>query len=250
MKNNIVLLFLILFISSPSLMAQVSVNSSGASPDPSAMLDVNAPNKGVLIPRVVLNAVSDNINPVNNPAPGLMVYNTGGNLAAGLYIWSGSNWSVLATMENVINAIPPSQPGVYGEIHEYYASGSSVTVNVSTSGVYAPWTTGDEGDVSGMTFNNSTLIIEQDGVYHADFNASVKAGGGKVIDAALFVNGVRQDDMHTRTWGKEGGKSYTLSFSGIIALEGDDVVSVRFTFQNGTGSIDLEMANLNLQKID
>ena len=52
--------------------AQVSVNQTNQDPDPSAMLDVQSPDKGVLIPRMD----STNRKGITNPATGLMVYDT------------------------------------------------------------------------------------------------------------------------------------------------------------------------------
>lgn len=54
------------------LTAQVGINTDGADPDPSAMLDVKATDKGMLIPRMTeagRDAISD-------PANGLMIYQT------------------------------------------------------------------------------------------------------------------------------------------------------------------------------
>jgi uncharacterized protein (TIGR02145 family) len=66
--------------------AQVSVNTTGNPPDNSAMLDVQAINKGFLPPRM-----SDiNIANIQNPATGLMVFTTDANLP--LY-FNGTKWN-------------------------------------------------------------------------------------------------------------------------------------------------------------
>jgi len=64
----------------------VSIAPSVTTPDPSAMLDVQSSNKGVLIPRM---AESDK-NSINNPAEGLLIYQT--DNASGYYYYDGSNW--------------------------------------------------------------------------------------------------------------------------------------------------------------
>ncbi len=71
----------------------VSVNTTGAKPNPSAGLDVDFPDKGMLIPRVVLLSTV-------SPAPlaahlaGMVVYNTStqGDVVPGLYINDGTRW--------------------------------------------------------------------------------------------------------------------------------------------------------------
>ena len=90
------LLFYLITASFVSLNAQnVGINSTGASPDGSAMLDVSSTNKGLLIPRVALvNAT----NPISSPVEGLLVYNNGGSIGPdGFYYFDGTNWTSLAS---------------------------------------------------------------------------------------------------------------------------------------------------------
>lgn len=72
--------------------AQNNVGIGTLSPNNSAMLDVVASDKGVLIPRVALTGINT---PVNAPATGLMVYNTstsGTYASPGFYYFDGTNW--------------------------------------------------------------------------------------------------------------------------------------------------------------
>lgn len=72
MKIKIAILFLLVTIDI-SLKAQgVGINETGANPNPSAGLDVDFNNKGFLPPRLT----TAQMNAINNPATGLMVYNT------------------------------------------------------------------------------------------------------------------------------------------------------------------------------
>jgi uncharacterized protein (TIGR02145 family) len=63
---------LILSLGIMSAAAQVSVSSSGTSPDPSAMLDVMSSDKGLLPPRMT----SAERDAIASPASGLLIYNT------------------------------------------------------------------------------------------------------------------------------------------------------------------------------
>lgn len=56
------------------------------SPDPSAVLDIQSVNKGLLIPRLTV----DQRNSIASPASGLMVYQT--NEKSGFYFYDGNNW--------------------------------------------------------------------------------------------------------------------------------------------------------------
>ena len=70
---------------------------SNPTPDSSAILDLNASNKGFLPPRIALQA-KNAATPVSNPAQGLLVYNTAtaGNapnqVSPGYYYWDGGLW--------------------------------------------------------------------------------------------------------------------------------------------------------------
>jgi trimeric autotransporter adhesin len=78
--------------------AQVSVNSDGSAPDGSAMLDIKAADKGLLIPRVELAGTTSSF-PMQNPAISLMVYNTAttSDVTPGFYYWNGTVWTRLNT---------------------------------------------------------------------------------------------------------------------------------------------------------
>lgn len=92
------LLFLLSFAAFKIKAQGVGINTDGSSPDASALLDVKATDRGVLVPRVSLSNVTS-ASPVSSPATGLLVYNTnasvtGGN-GSGFYFWTGSAWARL-----------------------------------------------------------------------------------------------------------------------------------------------------------
>jgi hypothetical protein len=70
----------------------LAVNTDGSTADPSAMLDVKAINKGVLVPR--LTSTSN----VTSPVTGLLVYQTGA--PAGFYYYDGAIWVYLQNSDN------------------------------------------------------------------------------------------------------------------------------------------------------
>jgi len=97
------LTFVIAFLLSLSTFAQnVGINSTGATPDASAMLDIVATDKGLLIPRIELSATNLQA-PVTSPTTSLMIYNTatsGSGLTAvepGFYYWNGASWERVNT---------------------------------------------------------------------------------------------------------------------------------------------------------
>lgn len=75
----------------------ISINGTGATAHPSAILDVSSPNMGLLIPRIPLTAINASA-PVTSPTVSLLVYNTasastGTNaVSPGYYYWDGIQW--------------------------------------------------------------------------------------------------------------------------------------------------------------
>ena len=82
--TKFVLLLLVLAICIQAV-GQVSINTDGAAPHNSAMLDVKGTTHGLLIPRI--STAMRNVIP--SPAAGLLIYNTTTNL---LNVYNGSTW--------------------------------------------------------------------------------------------------------------------------------------------------------------
>ena len=78
--------------------AQVAINPTGDAPNSSAMLDVSSPNKGLLIPNVILTGPTD-ATTITYPAISLLVYNiaTVEGLTPGYYYNSGTTNSPVWT---------------------------------------------------------------------------------------------------------------------------------------------------------
>src|SRR5687768_3943964 len=84
-----------------SVLAQVSINTTGASPDPNSILDISSITKGMLPPRMTTaqrDAITGTI-----PA-GLHIYNTTTNCDN---FFNGSNWQELC---GTCTPPPPAQP--------------------------------------------------------------------------------------------------------------------------------------------
>lgn len=89
---------LILLITANYLYGQ-NVGINTATPDSSAILDLFANDKGLLIPRVNLTDANSNIAPIDQPATGLLVYNTNPSIlngdGVGFYYFDGTVWTRL-----------------------------------------------------------------------------------------------------------------------------------------------------------
>ncbi len=116
----------------------VGINSTGATPDASAILDVASTSKGLLIPQVALTATNVAA-PITSPATSLLIYNTatvGGGFAVspGYYYWSGS-WTRLASGGTLTNQWTTSTNDIYtnttGSVG--IASGAAPGFNATTA---------------------------------------------------------------------------------------------------------------------
>jgi uncharacterized protein (TIGR02145 family) len=77
-------------VGSNGVMAQnVAINDTGLEPHPSAVLDLQAADKGLLIPRLEADARVA----IADPAVGLMVYQTDGR--EGFYYYDGMGWQLI-----------------------------------------------------------------------------------------------------------------------------------------------------------
>src|SRR5690606_4954386 len=103
------------FHTSLAFAQNIGINIDGSTPDASAILDVKSGNKGLLLPRVPLEGITDVLT-INQPAHGLLVFNTNSDMAGGngigLYFYckidcEEPSWKYLLFAEN--------GPGVEGE---------------------------------------------------------------------------------------------------------------------------------------
>jgi hypothetical protein len=95
-KHLVAIIFLIISISFKA--QNIGINTTGATPNLSAMLDIVSTSKGLLIPRLALTSNTDATTITSGNVTSLLVYNTtaasSGSTAVfpGYYYWNGSKW--------------------------------------------------------------------------------------------------------------------------------------------------------------
>jgi hypothetical protein len=91
--KNIYFFSFIFLLNSSLLFSQVAINTDGSPPASSAILDVKSTHQGVLIPRVTF----EQLNGIENPAEGLMLYCTNCNVdgTGVLSIYQGGKWKII-----------------------------------------------------------------------------------------------------------------------------------------------------------
>ncbi|MDM1398630.1 hypothetical protein HX049_15900 [Myroides odoratimimus] len=89
----------------------------GHVPNPSAALDIQATNKGVLLPRIELSGEDHKLNGGTNP-DGVIVYNSGSVLEHGFYYWASTKWEKVAANSQVIEKLTELQTTLETQIKE------------------------------------------------------------------------------------------------------------------------------------
>ncbi|WP_125722569.1 hypothetical protein [Flavobacterium ustbae] len=158
--------------------ASAQVGMSGNNPDKSAALDLNATNKGLLVPRVNLTSLSDKAS-INggNPAVSLMVYNTNATLGAGFYYWNGTAWVKLSITGDGDNL------GDHTAIKDLNMNSKNINnVNIE----YFKDQVGGNPDTYSLTKNNGNF-----GIYSSKNKANdlyIEEGTRKTVVQKLAVN--------------------------------------------------------------
>jgi len=117
MKKLTCLLVIVICIIGSNLYSQVAINTNGAEPNSSAMLEITSTSKGLLIPRMT-ESDKGNISPT---ATGLLIYQTDGT--TGFYYYTGSTWTLLKAGSTSINDLTD---GIADSYSVYLGSGSGI----------------------------------------------------------------------------------------------------------------------------
>jgi hypothetical protein len=88
------LIFVFLAFTAAMYAQNVGINTTGATPNPTAGLDIDFTNKGLLIPRVNLTSLTSYNPPITGGSATntMLVYNTNNTIGEGFYYWNGSSW--------------------------------------------------------------------------------------------------------------------------------------------------------------
>jgi hypothetical protein len=158
MKKGVIFLLL---VSVFSLKVKAQTGIGTITPHASAKLDVTSSDKGFLPPRVALTA-SNSASPINNPANGLMVFNTAtagtspNEVVPGYYYWDGSGlkWvSLSTTVGNVQNQ------GVFRS-----------TSNTNGNTVVSSWNSRFNNIAAGdLTVTSNTSFALSNGIYKLEW---------------------------------------------------------------------------------
>jgi hypothetical protein len=190
-----------LLIASITLSSNAQIGIGTTNPDPSAILDINSPDRGLLIPRIPLTSTLDTATINGIEAIGLLLYNTEtiADVSPGFYYWGGSSWIALN------KTINPAWELIGN-------SGTNPAINfIGTS------------DATDVVFRvNNTPIMR---LNTNDQMLASTTGGNEASPYYSFV-----DDTNTGIW-TDGGDEFSLGAGGQEfitidegAVEGDVII--------------------------
>ena len=186
----------------------VGINTTGAVPNSSAILDLNTGNtftspngKGLLIPNVALASTAD-VTTITSPATSLVIYNTNAGMTngngAGYYYWSGSQWIYMAA--------PSNGPGTSGQVLTSQGSGSQPQWLATSGGgvsnagtgiiitgagtVATPYVISDSVHKIGDTYGGGIVFYVYDNGRHGLIAATADQSTGVVWTTAAYQSTV------------------------------------------------------------
>lgn len=206
MKANTPLKFLIvLFLSAlagfHASAQSISINGTGAAPDPQSILDITSSDKGVLLPRMT-TAQRDAINPTASSDLGMIIFNT---TTSAYEYWDGASW------------IPV---GNANSLDDSYDGGGSGAGRIITA---------DAGAVD-IQSTDGLLVSGNVGIGNTNSDYKLQVSGGTAGAETTLLN------LHSNSSADETGSvlRFTNSTS-TTSSPGSGEIAVRRTNRDATG---------------
>jgi len=240
--RKLIILILCFTALNGSLFGQTGINTR--TPHASSALDVTATDRGVLLPKYTLTSLTSSTTPVNGPAVGSLIYNTGGTHAKGYYYWDGFRWERLVVNNEMVQILNLNIPG----------DPNRLLIGTNTNDNYINFST-----ASGTTYMNTlgtpnptgTEITLPAGTYKVDVSFdgnSIDAGNTNpliatptkhlyVVEAAIVnTSNALLTDLKSISdisgWGAGSIQGYSFSFVFKLATQ----QNVKLLFKNGSGA--------------
>lgn len=222
---NLLCLIALLLVSIPGFSQSVAFNTTSNPANTASGLDIDFSTQGFLIPRVTLAGLSSYL-PLGAHVTGMMVFNSGNDIAQGLYFDNGTNWIA-----------GPRAGSSFGEIQ--YWSGTAWTpiapglpgqyLAVSAGGI--PEWTGNAAGYAALTTASVSNILTTT----ATCGGNVTSDGGYPVSArgVCWSTSPGPTTADAKTTNGSGTGSFTSSLTGLTSGTG---YYVRAWSTNSTGT--------------
>ncbi len=157
-----------------TLFGQVGINTNGSAPHPSAGLDVDFTNKGVLIPRMT----QAQRNAIASPATSLLIYQT--DNTPGFYYYDGTSWVLLGGSGGSGNYVAGTGISISGNV----ISNTGVTASCGTTN-YIPKASSSTTLTCSQLYDNGTNV----GIGTTNPSQKLHVNGNFLFTGSLMPNG-------------------------------------------------------------
>lgn len=230
---------------------QGGVGIGTTSPNPSAVLDVTASNKGLKLPVVSLTSTTD-VTSIPNPKTGFVIYNTSvagsgtTDVDKGVYAFNGTVWEKMFTKANVVTEVEkiPFITPVFAASN--IATSASITAGTTTSltfnTLYQNLPTGVQGSAGAYT----GYTIQENGRYVISYTVDTRNTAGDTNgSSALFV---QKNGTTACTYAMERDYQFAgLSSTCTLELSVGDIIT--FSVQSNGANYQIGNTNVSISKI-
>ena len=189
MKHSHLLMSLIFLLSSSAFSQNIGVNEDGSVPDGSAIVDMKSSSRGLLIPRMDTTAM----NSINNPARGLIIYDTTTNLFYYNKGTAGSpNW---VSLLNALDTLPAISGVNLTDLNASHLTGplpaisGAQLLNLTASNLSGSLPAINGSNLTNLTADNLTGTLPAiDGANLTNLTAANLSGALPAISGASLTN--------------------------------------------------------------
>ncbi|GLB47981.1 hypothetical protein [Neptunitalea lumnitzerae] len=222
-----------------NIKASGSVGINTSSPHPSASLDLGANNKGLLVNRVSLTSTTD-VNTINAPATGLLVYNTNSanDISEGFYHFNGVSWEKVGSSKSYTSTFSQNNQVVASTNNSTYVDIPGLTQTIT-----APYTGTYQIIVNGYYSTGSpinTTITETTSTNSANYNntnhnhtVTEYQDGASQGSIRLTINGIAIKEKYITSVSKsfQGQSFYSLGQNATIIANVTLTAGSSYTFR-------------------
>jgi hypothetical protein len=157
----------------------VAINTTGNVANASAVLDLDANNKGILIPRVSLLSATDVLT-IASPAVSLLVYNTStsgtppDNVVPGFFYWNGTKWLSFGSQTTPGSTMP------FADFYALMPPDNSATVAAGTAVSFPNLGPTSGSDITKL--DSTRFQLSAIGTYMVSWQVSVNEAGQLVLE--------------------------------------------------------------------
>lgn len=248
-KITIISLFTLLFFTTNAQQGSVGIGTT--SPNPSAILDVSASNKGLKLPVISLASTAD-VTAITNPKTGFIIYNTavaGSGMTAvdkGVYAYTGTAWEKMFTKANVITEVAkiPFITPVFAASN--IAISSSITAGATTNLTFNTLYQNLPAGAQGPTGSYTGYTIQQAGMYVISYAVDTRNTSGDT-NGNTFVT-VQKNGATVCTYGMERDYQFAgISSTCAVSLSIGDLIS--FMVQSNGANYQIANTNVSISQI-